>query len=365
MKLRAFRDKVENNKIFWWTLIFLIAISIRILLSMIYATKVNGDFEAYCIVGDLAAQGKNVYAHTIRYNYAPLWSVILGKFYAASQLFTNSRTIYKIFIVLFITLADLGIARIIARQIGELWGMIFFINPISMASSIFYPQFDNTAVFLGACGILFLCESSKQTEIKLYDIAGIVFLSLSLLMKHILYAFPLWILLNKNINIRKKILYAFIPPLVFLLSFVPYWPEGSQGIINNVFMYRSASNYPLFALELINHLGIYLPMQKYIGFPVFNLLMLLAAYIFRNEELNNSFMLYTISLVCFTSSLWHYYLSIPCMAIVVLFSGKSIFYFVLIIFRWVNKSLLSCIMVWCLLFYLVDYCKHKKALNML
>ena len=359
MKIATLEKKIDDNKIFWWMLIILISLSIRVALSVFCGIiKHDVDFESWCIAGDLVTSGKNVYAFTTRYNYAPLWSIILGKFYEASQLFTNSKAAYRLIIIFFLTLIDFGIARLIAKRAGELWGMIFFINPISVTASAFNTQFDNTAVFLGALGILCLRDASKRAETKFDDIVGIIFLSLSLLMKHILWAFPVWILFNRNINTRKKFLYAFIPPLIFLLSFVPYWQEGSQGIINNVFMYRSVNNFPLFALDFINW-----PLLRHIGFPVFGLLMLAGAYIFHNEEFYASFLLYTMSLVCFTSALWPYYLPIPCMAMILFFREKSFLYFVLVLVRLLSKRLVCCVMVWCLLCYLIYYyiCKNSNA----
>ncbi len=199
-----------------------------------------------------------------------------------------------------------------------------------------HNQFDNLAVFFGLCGILCIEASSAERDIKFQDIAGIFFLSFSLITKHILWAFPLYILFSTKIDSRKKILYAFIPPFMFLISFLPFISEGWHGIVHNVFLYRSFNNFPLFALNIWNKFGIYIPLQKYILVPLFGILILCSAYMFRCENIFDSFMLYTISLVCFSSAIANQYLIIPCMAVIFLMHRKSLLYFI------VGAIFLSC-----------------------
>ena len=161
------------------------------------------------------------------------------------------------------------------------------------------------------------------------DFAGVILLSLSMAAKHIMFAFPLWILLNQNFTLRKKILYAFIPPLVFLLSFIPYWAEGSQGIISNVIRYASSDNFPLLGIPVLTSLGLSLPSWQYVYRPLFVLLMLAVAYFFRREKPFRLFLLYTMALVCFSSAIANQYIAIPCMALILLMRKKSAPYFLL------------------------------------
>ncbi|MBR0150747.1 MAG: hypothetical protein IJP89_05235, partial [Synergistaceae bacterium] len=167
------------------------------------------------------------------------------------------------------------------------------------------------------------------------------------------------VLFNTKINTRKKFLYAFIPPLLFLLSFAPYWSEGSKGIIHNVFMYRSIGNYPLlavgffrevktsFAGDVTNTLNIFL--------LIFVFLMIISAYLFRHENIFNSFLIYTIAVVSFSSGADGPQHVIPCLAMLLLFREKSFLYFALIFLRVAGKQLMLTAEAWCLAGYLTYY----------
>ena len=308
-----------------WSCIFLGVMLRFVLMSLGH----NFDFDSYCIVGELASQGKNIYASTTRYNYSFIWFSVLGIFWKISLCFTDNIQVFRILIVSTLTISDFLIALIISRKAGNFWGIIFFLNPISLIITGYHNQFDNIAVLLGAYGILCISLSMNDSRITAQDIAGIILLSLSLITKHILWAFPLWILFNQKISARKKILFAFVPPLIFLLSFAPYWHEGWHGIIRNVFLYRSFNNFPLIALPVLNYFGIHLPFQNQICLPLFGLLMIGSAYIFRDKDIFDSFMLYTMALVSFSSAIANQYIAIPCMAAVIMMKRRSALYFII------------------------------------
>ncbi|MBQ7221793.1 MAG: hypothetical protein IJS28_12540 [Synergistaceae bacterium] len=309
----------------FWLCIFAGVIIRFVLMSLGH----NFDFESYCIVGELASAGKNIYANTPRYNYGPVWFTLLGLFWKTSSLFTHSIIIFRCFIVGTLTLADFFIALLISKKAGNFWGAVFFLNPISLIITGYHNQFDNLAVLTGALAILCIEKSSAEREIKPADIYGTALLSLSLITKHIAWAFPLWILLNSRIDTRKKFIYAFIPPLLFLMSFLPYWSEGCRGIIKHVFMYGSFNNFPLSGVGIMAHLGITIPLQKYIFPSAFVLLMTLGAYLFRRNDICSSFMIYTIFMVCVSSAIANQYLAIPCMALILLCRKTSAAYFLL------------------------------------
>ena len=353
--------KNAEAKIFW-SCIFLGVIMRFVLMSLGH----NFDFDSYCIVGELASQGKNIYASTTRYNYSFIWFSVLGIFWKISLCFTDNIQAFRILIVSTLTISDFLIALIISRKAGNFWGIIFFLNPISLIITGYHNQFDNIAVLLGAYGIICISQSLNDSRITAQDIAGIILLSLSLITKHILWAFPLWILFNQKISARKKILFAFVPPLIFLLSFAPYWHEGWHGIISNVFLYRSFNNFPLIALSVLNYFGM---------------------YIFRDKDIFDSFMLYTMALVSFSSAIANQYIAIPCMAAVIMMKRRSALYFFIgliylscninglhipaflhehygVPFNIVAKILSSggimySLFSWCLLAYLIYYYRRK------
>lgn len=376
--------KNVNAKTFW--LCILAGILIRFILM---TWGHNFDFDSYCIVGKIVTAGKNVYANTFRYNYGPVWFTLLGLFWKTASHFTHNVLIFRCFIVGTLTLGDFFITQFISKKAGNFWGIIFFLNPISLIITGYHNQFDNLAVLIGALAILCIEKSCTEHDIKREDICGIALLSLSLITKHIMWAFPLWILFNAKIDRRKKFIYAFIPPLLFLASFWPYWSEGWNGIIHNVFLYRSFNNFPLFGLGILNRFGISLPLQKYVCLPMFGLLMLAGAYIFRHEGIYHSFLLYTIALVCMSSAIANQYLVIPCAAVILLCRNRSAIYFLaglaylscdingLHIPSWLNRhfgshinillkivssgGFMYSLLAWCLLYYLAYYYRYNMS----
>lgn len=356
--LQNLQKRINEHKMFWWTVAILLGISFRFI--VLYVTG-NVDFNNFYRTAQLAADGRNIYANTRAYNYGSIISIILGKIYQATLYLGGSVLTFKIMYVAVLTLADFLIAMLVLKKAGSLWGMLFFLNPISMIVDGYHTQFDNIAVMLGAYGILYLEESCERENFSLNDMLGVMFLSLSLVTKHFMWAFPLYVLFSTKINIRKKILYAFVPPLIFFLSFVPYWSEGSHGIIQNVFMYRSFRNFPLLAVGLIKPNAEISTGVAHAFLIIFGFLMITSAYIFRRENIFNSFLIYTIAVVSFSSGASGQQLVIPCLAMLLLFHEKSLLYFTLIFTRLAGKQVMLTAEAWCLLAYLiVYYYKHKQ-----
>ncbi len=351
--------RFEERKLFWCVSLVLLCVVARFIVGAFSLDYI--DFRNEIFTGELAALGRNVYAEQQYYNYGPAFFILLGWLYRIAFSFLHSILAYKFLIVSVLTLADILTARLIAKKAGTFWGLVFFLNPISFITCSYLSQFDGMAVAFAAYGVSLIEDSSRRDEFTVNDLLGTLLLSLSLITKHIMWAFPLWLLLDTKITPRKKALYAFVPPLLFLLSFAPYWSLGSQGIINNVFLYRARNNLPMFALDILNPLGIFLPFQRQICFIIFGLLMLSGGYIFRREEVSNNFLLYTISVVCFSSAISTQYLSIPCMALVVLFRKKALPYFPLIAAIILGKHIMKIVMVWALLLYLIDYYRHQAS----
>lgn len=100
--------KYKNQKLIFTLIILGIIIRFSLMLC-----GHNFDFESYCIVGKLASAFKNVYANTTRYNYGFIFFCVQGLFYKLSF---GNETVYRILIVSLLTLADLGIACIIADK---------------------------------------------------------------------------------------------------------------------------------------------------------------------------------------------------------------------------------------------------------
>lgn len=277
----------------------------------------NYDFESYCIVGELAASLRNVYALTPRYNYGPVFFCIQGICFRLSQYFSGDSVLtYRILIVGILTLADLGIMCWIAAKYSLRLGAVFFLNPISVFITGYHNQFDNIAVLLALISCFFYNEEEAITK---KDWLFVLFFTASLVTKHILFMVPFWLLVKKGLPLKKRILYSFVPPFVFLLSFVPFIignMAALRGVLLNVFLYRADSNYPLlkWLFVLLN-----LPFQ--LRFVTFLVIMTGLAFVVRKQTYEYQITFYLLAMVTFSSALANQYLVIPIVSLCIFSKG--------------------------------------------
>lgn len=274
----------------------------------------NYDFESYCVVGDIAGRFQNVYAQTDRYNYGPIFFCIQGFLYRLSFLLSGDPIqTFRVLMVSVLTFADLGIAYFVTVKKNWHYAFLFFLNPLSIIITGYHNQFENLAIALALCSLPFYNEDE---EIGKKDWLFVLFLSLSLMMKHILFLVPVFILFKNHLPLKKKIIYAFVPPAVFLVSFLPFALSSRaayENILNNVFLYRSFNNSPL--LYKIYEL-IHFPMR--LRFYVYILLMCITGFVVRKRDFSDCIMVYLIAMVAFSSAITNQALIIPMAALCVL-----------------------------------------------
>lgn len=296
----------------------------------------NYDFESYCIVGKLAGNFHNVYAETTRYNYGPVFFCIQGLLYRFSFfLSTNPVLTYRVLLVSLLTLTDLGIALYIADQKSMRCAVCFFLNPISIIITGYHNQFDNIAILLALFSLQFYNEDDKLVR---KDWLFILFMSLSLMTKHIFFLIPVFILLKRGLSLKKKMIYAVTPPFIFLISFVPFaiCGEGAfRGIVNNVFLYRSYNNAPLLhgVFEMVE-----LPDRFYAW--IYMALMCIVGGIVRKRKFSDCVMIYLINMVAFASAIANQYLVIPMVALYVLEAGilKNAYIIAMTLFLFISEA---------------------------
>ncbi|MGN0277930.1 MAG: hypothetical protein ACI4C4_01105 [Lachnospiraceae bacterium] len=308
-----------DNKIKREHILFLGLFSLGIMLRYIVMTfGFNFDFESYCIVGEISGNFRNVYEETTRYNYGPIFLCIQGILYRISQVLPGDWVlVYRVLIVTVLTLADLGIAAFIARRYSYIKALLFFLNPVSIIITGYHNQFDNIAVLFALLSTIFF---NDEKELNKKDIGFVVLFSLSLITKHILFLLPIFILLMGKLSIRKRVLYAFVPPAIFLLSFLPFALSSNaafQGIVNNVFRYRSVNNAPFFE---ILYILIDFPLKPRI--IVYGIIMIVVAWFVRKLQFDHIMLIYLIAMVAFSSAIVNQYLVIPMAALCVLNVGK-------------------------------------------
>ncbi|HEY6147250.1 MAG TPA: hypothetical protein VIZ69_06110, partial [Thermoanaerobaculia bacterium] len=202
----------------------------------------------------------NVYAETRRYNYSPLWGLLLAAFDALGR---ASRLGLLRTVGLFLFCVDAGTAWLVARLFasragpdefpaagGAAAGLLFFANPVSVLVSSWHLQFDGLSIFFLLLAILAHENAGNRRN------ACAAWLSLSLLAKHVTWFHPL--LFARRDGLRRAGWYA-VPYAAFAASFLPYAASWRE-IRDHVFRYRSLSgNYGTEALLLIRGMPPWVP----------------------------------------------------------------------------------------------------------
>jgi len=261
------------------------------------------DFDLWVAVADIYHKGGNVYVESHQYVYGPVWFWIVGVLGQIAHLFPDSALAFHYILPSFLTLVDIGVLFILKRRFGPIAAILFFLNPISIAISGYHVQVDNIAMLLGLW-VTELWEGCTDTPLGMRKLAGLAILGLSIATKQILFAFPLWLAVKQKGYVQKGITLT-LPIALFLLSFIPFWQTGSQGIIKNVFLYPSWDNgitwnyLPGYLRLLINRDTLF-----FISLALF-------AIVFRVESPSNSLLLYSCVLLIFTPYVANQHFAIP------------------------------------------------------
>ena len=294
-----------QNKNFPWSNGFLLLVVIAgFAARLLIATRGhNYDLESYQVVSGIVDQGGNVYASTDRYNYGPVWFNILHGLHLLSG---HNETVFRYLISGFLSLVDVGIFLVLWRQYGKAAAAYFFLNPISIIISGYHSQFDNLAILLGLWSVLLMKDEFDQ-PIGRRKLWGLLVLGLSLTTKHVLFAFPFWLAVKQR-GLLQKLGVILIPVSIFVLSFVPYWPAGGQGIVQNVFHYKSAHHdyYYFYRLFVPPFVQMLLDSQTLWFF-----LLALFAFFCKQKNALESLLFYTAVLVATSPATTNQYLAIP------------------------------------------------------
>jgi hypothetical protein len=278
---------------------FLLGVAARFVLPQ---QGFNYDVTSFRIVGDIVASGGNVYAETERYNYGPVWFLILGALRIAASATGDPERLFRLGIVAVLTLADLAIAAMLNRRIGPRAAILFFLNPVSIVITGYHNQFDNVAIAAGLAGALLAERAAKEGGWRLTSGALALF-GLSLATKHLFFVLPLWLAFRAR-SWREALVAAGVPILLFVASFLPFAPGGWRGIVHNVLLYRSFGNGP--AARILHEAGAAIP-------PSLLLVAGLAAagWLLRRRPLFESVLVYLVLLVVLSPAMANQYLAIP------------------------------------------------------
>jgi hypothetical protein len=200
-----------------------------------------------------------------------------------------------------------------------MWGIVFFLNPISILITGFHSQVDNIPIAL-AFGAWLIISSEEALTRKRFIISALL-LALSLVVKHAFLFFPIWLLFNQRLgSFSRRVLFAGLVYGVFFVSFIPFIFEHSAQwrIINKVFLYtyfpcigQSWSFYFInhfFSLQELDSASVSSILRFFFVFMI-----LLSGWLFGQDPRRQfeSFFFYLISLVTWTPQIANQYLAIP------------------------------------------------------
>lgn len=294
--MERIRKILENR----W--VFLSVIGVGLGLRLVVAgLGYNYDMRSWFIVSDIMWNGGSVYAETGRYNYGPVWFLIIHALDLAAR---HNHEVLRYLIAGFLSAVDLGIFYFLCRRAGAVAGALFFLNPISIMVSGYHCQFDNVAILLGLWST-WLLGDDFENPLNRRKLGGLLLLGLSLMTKHLFFAFPLWLAVKQK-GLGQKAVVLLVPLACFCLAFAPFWAAGGPGIVGNVFQYRPAGTDCFYSF--------FVPMsiQRYLNSTgVWYLLLILFAFICRPRGGFESLLIYTGVLVAFSPVTANQYLAIP------------------------------------------------------
>jgi hypothetical protein len=213
------------------------ALLIGVGLRLYLAASFEGNFDqaSYEIVAGIVRRGGNVYAETSRYNYSPIWATAVGGLdllaqYVGQPLHTVVRSALTFVDVLnAILIGRIGYAdagRSISRGFAT-----YMLNPVAILIVGYHGQFETLAALPLLIAVALGPARGRVGALRRWLLGTI-----ALLIKHIL-VFEVWVLFCYSFSPRKLPLALLFAGAVFAASFVPYLNGGTQGIVQNVFLY--------------------------------------------------------------------------------------------------------------------------------
>ena len=280
----------------------------------------NFDLESYWIVSEAVLQGQSVYAEVTRYNYGPIWFLMLGAFRRILQVIHRDDIGHlHIIVAAFLTLVDLLLARMLRVKFGVKAALFFYLNPVSILITGYHSQFDNFAILIAVVACCWFGSLKDKSAAAL--LGGAVVLGLSLTIKHVCLFFPFWLWwAARNLSAPKRWLVFGVSYGVFIVSFFPFAldPDSRSGILANVVSYSSPYEVGLIS-RLLALAGDIFSIEKasllWIGKFGFVALSFLSAIMWSRRGRKESaaidgLFIYLISLVAFSPAAADQYLAI-------------------------------------------------------
>ncbi len=318
-----FLKKNDNFKLNIFIFFSLIALILRIWVSQ-YGS--NFDFASWQANLDIFKDGKSVYENG-NYVYAPPWVYTLYFLDLISFPFLENNSFvqsipgnfFRFKLVIFLSLLDISIFYLLYKKYSLKVGLLFLINPISIWLSGFHNSFDNYAIIFGFLSVILYGEINEE-KLTFKKVFAIFLFGLSIAIKHILIFFIFWWAFKEK-KIINKFIVIFIPIFVFIFSFIPFLPEDSANIINKLLFHAKHETGPFWKMFVPDLFKKFLSTHF-----LFSFLLTLIGVFLINKKINESFYLYLIAVVAFSSQMYTQYFLIPLITIAIYWNKKYFFY---------------------------------------
>jgi len=263
----------------------------------------NFDFNVWLTASSSLLDGVNPYAAN-QFNYGPSWLGIVTGIRFMSTDIDN----FRLYIAIFLTLIDLGIAVVLISKRYSLAAVIFFISPVTIAISGQHQQVDNIAI-LTTLLATFWAVKAKSERIVGSDWVAVLLVGLGLSIKHVFLLLPIWLALRPG-PLKKRIFYLVVPYSVFALSLLGPFLSARDTIIDSMVQYSGANNSPVLYAFLPDQMMTWVVAWQ--GPKVFFVIALIGSgYLFRHVRLFEFTLIYTISAVVFSWAIVNQYLAVP------------------------------------------------------
>jgi hypothetical protein len=297
------QDERNSRNALIRAMILVVVSGTAIRLYLAYNFYGNYDMQSYEIIAGIVSHGGNVYAETYRYNYSPLFSLMLG---ALNHLQLHFSSLPFHFVIrAFLTGIDLlTLAVLLALADPNPTSRIrtaafFYLNPVSILITGYHGQFENITILLLLTGV-FAAQRLKDKPVLAKALLW-AFASLAMIVKHDVF-YELIVCIKTIVrNVWAQVALLAASSAIFLGLFIPYWDKGSDGIIHNVFLYPSGQGF-----YGISSICLFRPL-KY----AFIVALFVFPYLLRSEDLVRKFLVCALFFLVFTTGIGAQYFILP------------------------------------------------------
>ncbi len=311
----------NRSQYYWFALALVAGLGVRLWVSTLDQPI---DINTFWRVATAAAHGRSSYAEFPNaYPYGPLSMFYLGPIAGLlSALGLNGIGAFHVADALFLSLVDAAIALTLLRPFGMAVALIFYLCPLSMVLPADRGHIDNVSILLALWSWLLIRDAGRERSTGRV-IGSAALIGLSLMNKHSMILWPVWILLWPGFGSwKKRLLFAGVAWGLFFAGLLPFWlpPSTHEGVLS-ILRYRGL----LYDVPFRRIVELFLPsqvVQYAFPFPIFHDIMFLwllamvglGAYAMRRFA-GEGLLWYLIALVAFSPAAAPNYLGlavIPC-----------------------------------------------------